>query len=114
MQSWLANLTLEDEERKELGLPRVVCEYKDVFLEELLGLPPHGDVDSCIELHPNTLPISMTLHRMEPIELQELKGQLQSLLDRVLLDRALLLGALWYFFPKIRTRPFSYALTTDS
>ena len=65
-----------------VGLPRVVCEYKDVFPEELPGLPPHRDVDLCIELHPNTLPIFMMPHRMAPTELQELKVQLQELLDR--------------------------------
>ena len=35
LQGWLTNLTLEDKGRQELGLPRVVCEYKDVFPEEL-------------------------------------------------------------------------------
>ena len=34
------------------------------FLEELSGLPLHRDVDFTIELHPDTLPISMTQHRM--------------------------------------------------
>ena len=38
--SRLASLTLEDEARQDLDLPRVVCEYKDVFPDELLGLPP--------------------------------------------------------------------------
>ena len=36
---WLASLTLEDEERPDLDLPRVVCEYVDVFPDELPGLP---------------------------------------------------------------------------
>ena len=62
--------------RQDLDLPRVVCEYEDVFLDELPGLPPQRDVDFCIELHPVTLPISMTLHRMAPVELQELKVQI--------------------------------------
>ena len=31
LQGWLENLTLEDEARQELGLPRVVYEYKDVM-----------------------------------------------------------------------------------
>ena len=35
-----------------------------------------------IELHPGTTPISMTPHKMALIELQELKVQLQDLLDR--------------------------------
>ena len=38
----------------------MVCEYEDVFLGELQGLPPHRDVDFVIELHPGTSPISMT------------------------------------------------------
>ena len=37
---WLASLALEDEVRPDLDLPRVVCEYEDVFPDELLGLPP--------------------------------------------------------------------------
>ena len=72
----MENLALEDEARQELGLPRVVCEYKDVFPEELLGLPPHRDVDFCIKLHPDISPNSMMPHKMVPIELQELKVQL--------------------------------------
>ena len=65
-----------------MGLPRVVCEYEDVFSEELLGSPSHRDVDFVIKLHPGTSPISMTLHRMAPAELQELNVQLQELLDK--------------------------------
>ena len=73
---WLASLTLEDEGRRDLSLPRVVCEYEDIFSDDLPGLPPHRDVDFVIELHPGTSPISMTPHRMAPVELQELKVQL--------------------------------------
>ena len=40
LAGWLASLTLEDEVRPDLDLPQVVCEYEDVFLDELLGLPP--------------------------------------------------------------------------
>ena len=31
LKGWLASLTLEDEVRHDLDLPRVVCEYEDVF-----------------------------------------------------------------------------------
>ena len=65
-----------------MGLPRVVCKYEDVFPDELSRLPLHRDVDFIIELHPGTSPISMTPHRMTPVELQELKVQLQDLLDK--------------------------------
>ena len=33
LTGWLAGLTSEDEVRQDLSLPRVVCEYKDVFFE---------------------------------------------------------------------------------
>ena len=68
--------------RSDLDLPRVVCEYEDVFLDELLGLPPQRVVIFGIELHPSTSPISMTPHRMAPVELQELRVQIQELLDK--------------------------------
>ena len=60
----------------------MVYEYEDVFSDDLPGLPPHRDVDFVIELHPSTSPISMTTHRMAPVELQELKVRLQELLDK--------------------------------
>ena len=82
LAGWLASLTLKDEVRPELDLPRVVCEYEDVFLDELPGLPPQRVVDFGIELHPGTSPISMTPHRMAPVELQELRVQLHELLDK--------------------------------
>ena len=40
LAGWLASLTLEDKVRLDLDLPRVVCEYEDVFPNELPGLPP--------------------------------------------------------------------------
>ena len=59
--------------RPDLNLPRVVCEYEDVFSDELPRLPPSRVVDFGIKLHPGNSPISMTPHRMTPVELQELR-----------------------------------------
>ena len=81
LAGWLASITLEDEVRPDLDLPRVVYEYADVFPDELPGLTPHMDVDFGIKLHPGTSPISMTPHRMAPVELQELRVQLQEIFD---------------------------------
>ena len=82
LAGWLASLTLEDEVRPDLDLPRVVCEYEDVFPDELPGLPPQRVIDFGIELHLGTSLISMTPNRMAPVELQELRVQLQELLDK--------------------------------
>jgi hypothetical protein len=60
----------------------VVCEYADVFPDELLGMPPDRDIEFAIELQPGTTPISKRPYRMPPAELAELKKQLQELLDK--------------------------------
>jgi hypothetical protein len=59
-----------------------VCEYPDVFSDDLPGTPPDRDVEFVIELHPGTAPISKRPYRMPPKELAELKNQLQELLDK--------------------------------
>jgi hypothetical protein len=60
----------------------VVCEYPDVFPEELPGMPPDRDIEFAIELQPRTAPISKRPYRMPLAELAELKKQLQELLDK--------------------------------
>jgi hypothetical protein len=41
----------------------VVCEYPDIFPDDLLGLPPDRDVEFVIELQPGTAPISKRPYR---------------------------------------------------
>jgi hypothetical protein len=60
----------------------VVCEFPDVFLEDLPGLPPEREVEFVIELKPGTAPVSRRSYRMLPNELAELKIQLQDLLEK--------------------------------
>jgi hypothetical protein len=60
----------------------VVCDYADVFPDELLGMPPDRDTEFAIELQPGTTPISKRPYRMPPAKLAELKKQLQELLDK--------------------------------
>jgi hypothetical protein len=60
----------------------VVCDYPDVFPDELLGMPPDRDIEFAIELQPGTAPISKRPYRMPLAELAELKKQLQELLDK--------------------------------
>ncbi|GJU28034.1 putative reverse transcriptase domain-containing protein [Tanacetum coccineum] len=60
----------------------IVSEFQDVFPEELPGIPPIRDVEFNIELIPGAEPISKAPYRMAPIELKELKDQLQELLER--------------------------------
>jgi hypothetical protein len=60
----------------------IVCEYPDVFPDDLPGMPPDRDIEFIVELQPGTAPISKRSYRMPPNELAELKIQLQDLLDK--------------------------------
>ncbi len=60
----------------------IVCEFPNVFLDELPRLPPNREIKFSIDLNPGTAPISMAPYRMAPAELRELKVQLQELLDK--------------------------------
>jgi hypothetical protein len=60
----------------------VACEFPDVFLEDLPGMPLDRDVEFIIELQPGTAPISRRSYKMTPKELAELKVQLNELLDK--------------------------------
>ena len=70
----------------------VVCEYADVFSDDLPGLPPDRGIEFVIELQPGTAPISKRPYRKPPKELAELNIQLQDLLDKGFIDQALHLG----------------------
>nr|GFB14011.1 putative reverse transcriptase domain, aspartic peptidase domain protein [Tanacetum cinerariifolium] len=60
----------------------IVFEFPDVFPDELPGIPPVREVEFNIKLIPGAEPISKAPYRMAPIELKELKDQLQELLER--------------------------------
>jgi hypothetical protein len=67
---------------KEICDIPVVCEFLDVFPDDLPGLPPDREVEFVIELQPGTAPISRRAYRMPPNELAKLKDQLQELRDK--------------------------------
>src|SRR3954467_14200138 len=58
---------------------KVVCEFPDVFPEELPGIPPVRAIEFVIELEPGTQPISRHPYKICPKELIELKKQLTEL-----------------------------------
>ena len=64
----------------------VVCEFPDVFPDELPSLPPDRGVEFKIELVPSTTPMSRRPYRMPPNQLAELKIQLQELLEKGLIQ----------------------------
>jgi hypothetical protein len=61
---------------------RVVCEYLDVFPDDLPGMPPEHDIEFIIDVLPGTAPIAKRPYRMSVGELEELKKQLKELFDK--------------------------------
>jgi hypothetical protein len=59
----------------------VVREFLDVFPDDLPGIPPKRAIEFKIELQPGTAPIAKVPFKMSPVEMKELKIQLQGLLD---------------------------------
>ena len=64
-----------------LDIP-TVSDYLDVFLEKLPRLPPQGEIEFAIDVISGATPASITPYRMDPMELKELKLQLQELLEK--------------------------------
>jgi hypothetical protein len=52
----------------------IVCEYPDVFPDELPGMPPDRDIEFIIELIPRTGSIAQRPYHMNPAELVDLKN----------------------------------------
>lgn len=59
----IANFLGNECDEVRVDLPRVVCEYLDVFPRDLTSLPPHREIEFSIELVPGTTPISMAPNR---------------------------------------------------
>jgi hypothetical protein len=61
---------------------QVVPQFPDVFPKDLPGMPLEMAIEFKIELQPGTAPIAKAPYKMSPLELIELKVQLQDLLDK--------------------------------
>jgi hypothetical protein len=69
-------------EEKSFEHIRIVCEYPDVFSEELPGMPPYRDIEFSIELLTGTAPISKRPYKIDVKDLVELKKQIEELLEK--------------------------------
>ena len=77
-----AESSVHQMEGKSLEDIRVVCEYPDVFPDELPGMPPDRDIEFLIDLVLGTAPISKRPYRIPVNELVELKKQITELQEK--------------------------------
>ena len=80
--AYLAHMIYKSSLEINLENVLVVCEFSDVFPEDLVGLPPDKELEFGIELLSRSTLISIPPYRMVPAELKELKTQLQDLVDK--------------------------------
>ncbi|XP_074351441.1 uncharacterized protein LOC141690549 [Apium graveolens] len=81
-EAFLAHVIDTSKVQPELKDVLVVREFSDVFPEDLEGLLPEREVEFSIDLLTDVQPISKAPYRMALLELQELKEQLEELLDK--------------------------------
>src|SRR3954466_11928165 len=60
----------------------IVCDFIDVFPEELPGIPPIREVEFVIDLKPDTVPIAKRPYKMPPHHLLELKKDIDMALRK--------------------------------
>jgi hypothetical protein len=60
----------------------ILRDYREVFPEEVPGLPPRRDIDFSIELAPGAVLVSRTPYRMSTLEMVELKLQLKGIMEK--------------------------------
>jgi hypothetical protein len=76
------NVSLHHMVELKLNDIHVIREFLDVFPDDLPRMPPERVIEFKIELQPGTTPIAKTPYKMSPVEMKELKIQLQGLLDK--------------------------------
>nr|GEX87787.1 putative reverse transcriptase domain-containing protein [Tanacetum cinerariifolium] len=74
--------TEDKSKEKRLEDVPIVQEFLEVFLENLLGLPPPRQVEFQINLVPGAAPVARAMYQLAPSKMQELSTQLQELSDK--------------------------------
>ncbi|MFS8001318.1 putative nucleotidyltransferase, Ribonuclease H [Helianthus anomalus] len=80
--AFLSHMVEQKGKGKNINEVPVVCDFPDVFPEDLPGLPPPRSVDFRIDLVPGVTAVARAPYRLAPSEMQELSNQLQELLDK--------------------------------
>lgn len=71
-KSFLFVITKDSNGKKNVSEISIVCEFSEIFPEDVTSLPPKREVDFLIDHVPRTAPISIAPYRMFPVELKEL------------------------------------------
>nr|GFA97072.1 putative reverse transcriptase domain-containing protein [Tanacetum cinerariifolium] len=81
-QLFLAHVTEEALSKKQLQDVPVICDFLEVFPDDLPGHPPPRQVKLRIELVPGASPIARAPYRLVSLEMNELADQLKELSEK--------------------------------
>ncbi|XP_073119841.1 uncharacterized protein [Henckelia pumila] len=83
-QGFLASLVVAADEpsSKSIADVEIICEFPDVFPDDVVGIPPVREVKFNIDLMSGTVPISKAPYRLAPTEMKDLRDQIQELLEK--------------------------------
>nr|GEV51335.1 hypothetical protein [Tanacetum cinerariifolium] len=81
-QLFMAQVKEKEPAKKQLQDVPVICNFPEVFPDDLPGLPPPRQVEFKIKLIPDAAPVARAPYRLAPSELKELSDQLQELSEK--------------------------------
>ena len=82
VRTYMVLFSMYVEEDAEVSCIPVVSEFPEVFPDDICELPPEREVEFIIDLVPGANPVSIAPYRMSPVELAEVKAQVQDLLSK--------------------------------
>nr|GEV94187.1 putative reverse transcriptase domain-containing protein [Tanacetum cinerariifolium] len=81
-QLFLAQATETEPAKKQLQDVPVICNFPEVFPDDLPGLPPPRQFEFKIEQIPGAAPVALAPYRLAPSKLKELSDQLKELYEK--------------------------------
>nr|GFB38113.1 putative reverse transcriptase domain-containing protein [Tanacetum cinerariifolium] len=81
-QLFMAQVTEKEPAKKQLQDMPVICNFLEVFPDDLPRLPPPRQVEFKIGLIPGAAPITRAPYRLAPSKLKELSDQLKELFEK--------------------------------
>ncbi|KAI3813749.1 hypothetical protein L1987_18481 [Smallanthus sonchifolius] len=81
-EAYLAYVIDDRMKTNELKNVPVVCNFPEVFPEDLPGLPPDREIEFQIDLFPGAEPVAKAPYRWGPSEMKELMSQLEELTEK--------------------------------
>ncbi|KAI3821399.1 hypothetical protein L1987_08966 [Smallanthus sonchifolius] len=81
-EAYLAYVIDDRMKTNELKNVPVVCNFPEVFPEDLPGLPPDREIEFQIDLLPGAEPVAKAPYRLAPSEMKELMSQLEELTEK--------------------------------